>query len=83
MGRPVIYHTPIWWFNIPHRLTRYFDEVFSAGRLCGLSSGDVRSSANPAVNYGTDGLLNQKPYIVTTSMNALKDAFTLPEDFFN
>lgn len=79
----IIYHTPIWWFNIPHGLKQYFDEVFSKGRHYALSIGDGRSSADPTINYGTGGLLIQKPYMVTTSMNAPKDAFTTPGDFFS
>ncbi|MRX75700.1 NADPH quinone reductase MdaB [Pedobacter petrophilus] len=78
----IIYHTPIWWFNIPHGLKRYF-EVLSAGRLNGLSKGDGRSSENPAINYGTGGRLTQKPYLVTASMNAPENAFTAQGGFFS
>ena len=31
----VIYHTPIWWFQVPFGLKKYIDEVFSAGHQKG------------------------------------------------
>src|SRR6218665_3306421 len=27
----VIYHTPIWWFQLPHGFKKYIDEVFTEG----------------------------------------------------
>ncbi|MBC9797098.1 NAD(P)H-dependent oxidoreductase [Sinomicrobium weinanense] len=75
----VIYHMPVWWFQIPHKLKEYLDHVLEHGKVYG---GDGRSSANPAINYGTGGLLQGKKYMVTTSWNAPKEAFTLPGEFF-
>lgn len=78
----VIYHTPIWWFNIPFILKRYFDDVLSLGRTHNLAKGDGRSRNNPDIKYGTGGLLKGKPYIVTTTMNAPESAFTYENEFF-
>lgn len=75
----IIYHTPIWWFQLPHKFKAYIDHVFEHGEVY---DGDGRSSANPAINYGTGGLLKGKKYMVTTSWNAPKEAFTLPGEFF-
>lgn len=75
----VIYHMPIWWFQLPHKLKEYIDQVFLPGTIY---EGDGRSSANPAINYGTGGLLKGKKYMATTSWNAPKEAFTLPGEFF-
>lgn len=75
----IIYHIPIWWFQVPHRLKAYFDNVFEGDKIYG---GDGRSSKNPAINYGTGGLLKGKKYMVTTSWNAPKEAFTIPGEFF-
>lgn len=79
----VIYHTPIWWFQLPHGLKKYIDVVFTEGHQKGIYHSDGRSSANPAINYGTGGNMHGKKYMVTTSWNAPATAFTLPGEFFN
>ena len=79
----VIYHTPIWWFQVPHGLKKYIDVVFTEGHAKGIYHSDGRSAANPAINYGTGGMLHGKQYMVTSSWNAPKEAFTLPNEFFN
>lgn len=78
----VIYHTPIWWFQLPHGFKKYIDVVFTEGHNEGIYHSDGRSSNNPAVNYGTGGMLKGKQYMITTSWNAPKEAFTLPNEFF-
>ena len=79
----VIYHTPIWWFQLPHGFKKYIDVVFTEGHQKGIYHSDGRSGANPAINYGTGGMLHGKKYMVTTSWNAPATAFTLPGEFFN
>jgi len=79
----VIYHTPIWWFQVPYGLKKYIDEVFSAGHQKGIYLSDGRSSKNPAINYGTGGSLHGRKYMVTSSWNAPDTAFTMPGEFFN
>jgi modulator of drug activity B len=79
----IIYHTPIWWFQLPHGFKKYIDVVFTEGHAKGIYKSDGRSSENPAVNYGTGGMLHGKKYMLTTSWNAPKEAFTLPGEFFN
>lgn len=79
----VIYHTPIWWFQLPHNFKKYIDVVFTEGHAKGIYNSDGRSSANPAINYGTGGTMHGRKYMVTTSWNAPKEAFTLPGEFFN
>lgn len=79
----VIYHTPIWWFQLPHGMKKYIDEVFTEGHQNGIYKSDGRSSANPAINYGTGGSLHGRKYMVTSSWNAPATAFTLPGEFFN
>jgi modulator of drug activity B len=78
----IIYHTPIWWFQLPHGFKEYIDVVFTEGHANGIYKSDGRSSVNPAINYGTGGMLHGKEYMVTTSWNAPKEAFTLPGEFF-
>ncbi|MBM1107054.1 NAD(P)H-dependent oxidoreductase [Aurantibacter crassamenti] len=79
----VIYHTPIWWFQIPFGFKKYIDEVFTEGHQNGIYVSDGRSRKNPDINYGTGGLMHGKKYILTTSWNAPKTAFTLENEFFN
>lgn len=78
----IIYHTPIWWFQLPHAFKKYIDVVFTEGHNNGIYKSDGRSSKNPAINYGTGGMLHGRKYMVTTSWNAPKEAFTLPGEFF-
>ncbi|PUZ27885.1 modulator of drug activity B [Chitinophaga costaii] len=78
----VIYHTPIWWFQVPHGFKKYIDEVFTAGHNAGIYHSDGRSSKDPAINYGTGGQLHGRKYMITSSWNAPREAFTLPGEFF-
>ena len=79
----IIYHTPIWWFQLPHGFKKYIDVVFTEGHQNGIYKSDGRSAANPQINYGTGGMLQGKQYLLTTSWNAPATAFTLPGEFFN
>lgn len=79
----IIYHMPIWWFQLPHGFKKYIDEVFTEGHQKGIYRSDGRSSRKPDINYGTGGMLNGKHYMVTTSWNAPAAAFTIPGEFFN
>ncbi|TCC98841.1 NAD(P)H-dependent oxidoreductase [Pedobacter hiemivivus] len=79
----IIYHTPIWWFQLPHGFKKYIDEVFTAGHQKGIYRSDGRCSDNPKINYGTGGMLHGRCYMLTTSWNAPETAFTLPGEFFN
>lgn len=79
----IIYHTPIWWFQLPNGMKRYIDEVFTAGHDNGIYRNDGRSRKNPDVNYGTGGLMQGKRYMVTTSWNTPQTAFTLEGEFFD
>ena len=78
----VIYHTPIWWFQLPHGFKQYIDVVFEEGHKTGIYISDGRKADNPTRNYGTGGMLQGRKYMVTSSWNAPKEAFTLPEEFF-
>ncbi|WP_265131582.1 NAD(P)H-dependent oxidoreductase [Chryseobacterium oranimense] len=79
----IIYHTPIWWFQLPNGFKKYIDEVFTAGHAKGIYISDGRKAENPEINYGTGGMLGGRKYMVTTSWNAPETAFTLPGEFFN
>lgn len=79
----IIYNTPIWWFQVPNRMKKYIDEVFTAGHQNGIYQSDGRSRKNPDINYGTGGLMQGKKYMVNSTWNAPDTAFTLPGEFFN
>lgn len=79
----IVYHTPIWWFQLPHGFKKYIDVVFTEGHEKGIYHNDGRSASNPAINYGTGGMLHGRKYLLTSSWNAPKEAFTLPGEFFN
>lgn len=78
----IIYHTPIWWFQLPHGFKKYIDVVFTEGHKNGIYISDGRKADNPTRNYGTGGMLHGRKYMVTSSWNAPKEAFTLPNEFF-
>ncbi|MCQ9636955.1 NAD(P)H-dependent oxidoreductase [Chryseobacterium sp. WG14] len=78
----IVYHTPIWWFQLPNGLKKYIDEVFTAGHAKGIYMSDGRNAENPEINYGTGGMLGGRKYMLTTSWNAPATAFTLPGEFF-
>lgn len=78
----IVYHFPIWWMYIPFSLKEYIDKVFTAGHRKGMYYSDGRKADNPTRNYGTGGLMHGKKYLVTTTWNAPKDAFIIPEEFF-
>lgn len=79
----IVYHFPVWWFQVPNRLKLYIDEVFTAGHNNGIYRNDGRSRKNPAINYGTGGLMQGKKYFVTSSWNAPDTAFTMEGEFFD
>ncbi|NLR91811.1 MULTISPECIES: NAD(P)H-dependent oxidoreductase [Flammeovirga] len=78
----VVYHVPIWWFQVPNGFKEYIDQVFTAGHQNGIYKHDGRSRKNPEINYGTGGQLHGKKYILTTSWNAPHTAFTMENEFF-
>ena len=78
----IIYHTPVWWFQIPNGFKKYIDDVFTQGHQNGIYRSDGRTRTNPDINYGTGGLLHGRKYLLTTSWNAPATAFTLPGEFF-
>lgn len=78
----IIYHTPIWWFQLPNDLKKYIDLVLTAGHQNGIYFSDGRRSSNPTRNYGTGGTLQGRKYMLTTTWNAPLEAFTIEDEFF-
>ncbi len=73
----IIWHTPIWWFQLPFKLKEYIDKVLHDEGHGVLYKNDGRTRSNPEINYGTGGLLQGRKYMVTTSWNAPEGAFNL------
>ena len=63
----IIYHTPVWWFQLPYKLKEYLDLVLTAGHQNGIykNDGRSRSNDNPKLHYGTGGLLQGRKYMTT------------------
>lgn len=77
----VIWQIPAFWMNMPWGTKKYIDEVFMHG-YGRMFESDGRSAENPAINYGTGGLLNNTNYMIAMTWNAPKEAFTQAGEFF-
>ncbi len=80
-SKAIIYQMPGWWMGEPWIVKKYIDEVGVAGAGKFFTS-DGRHKHNPAVGYGTGGLLKDKKYMFSLTWNAPIEAFTEPNDFF-
>ena len=64
----IVYHFPLWWFGLPHRLKKYFDEVLVYDKTYRIA--DV---------YGEGGRLTDKAFMVAVTTNVKKSDFgTVP-----
>jgi len=79
----IIWHTPIWWFQLPFKLKQYIDEVLHDEGHGTLYKNDGRTRTNPEINYGTGGLLQNRKYLITSSWNAPRGAFTIEGEIMN
>lgn len=81
----IIYHTPVWWFQLPFRLKEYFDRVLTAGHNNGIYSGNAQTHKNhsPKLGYGMSGLLTEKSYMLSTTWSSPREAFAVRGEFFN
>lgn len=61
----VIFHTPVYWFNVPSKFKQYFDDVYVPGILTGK---------NKEQEYGKSGILTGK-YMLSFTWNAALSAF--------
>lgn len=76
----VIYQFPLWWFSVPGKLKVFIDSIFGFGKIW---TGDGRHHQDPDHNYGTGGLMNNKPYFLSVTANAPRFAFESPDDFLH
>ncbi|TLD99907.1 flavodoxin family protein, partial [Helicobacter muridarum] len=80
-SKAIIYQMPGWWMGEPWIVKKYIDEVFTAG-VGKFFTSDGRHRDNPAVGYGTGGLLKDKKYMFSLTWNAPLEAFTEVNGFF-
>jgi modulator of drug activity B len=66
----IIYHTPIFWFNMSSALKKYIDDVFIGGVFF---IGGKR--------YGMGGLLTEKQYMLSVTWNAKSTDLTEKDGF--
>lgn len=64
--------------SVPWSLKRYLDEVYTAGMDGRLAIGDGRTRSNPDKPYGSGGLLGEKTYSLSVTLNAPHSAFSDP-----
>ena len=78
----IILQTPVNWMEVPWSFKRYMDYVYSAGMDGRLCDGDGRTRQNPSKQYGTGGTLTGKKYMLSLTLNAPKEAFGDPNQWF-
>ena len=77
----VIYQQPGWWMGPPWVLKKYLDDVLTAGHGT-LYASDGRTRADSQQKYGSGGLAQGKRYMISSTWNAPREAFTDPDQFF-
>lgn len=68
----IIIQTPINWFSFPGVFKSYIDDVYKHGSFYG-----------PSDRYGRGGLLHNKRYMYSLTMNAPKQAFESTDGFYD
>ena len=68
----IIFQTPINWFSFPWSLKQYIDDVYRHGIFFG-----------PSDEYGQGGLLKNKKYMYSLTMNSPAEAFGNKNKFYN
>ncbi|WP_027709218.1 NAD(P)H-dependent oxidoreductase [Zooshikella ganghwensis] len=68
----IIFQFPVYWFNVPSTLKKYFDNVYEYGLFFGSSE-----------RYGDGGFLTKKHYMLSTTWNAPHEAFSYSNSLFS
>ena len=68
----IIIQMPINWFSFPGLFKSYIDDVYKHESFYGFSE-----------EYGRGGLLKDKKYMYSLTMNSPEEAFNNPEEFYN
>lgn len=78
----IIVQAPVYWMSVPWLFKKYIDEVFMEGVTGLMCNGDGRHEATPKKGYGTGGVLTEKKYMLSLTLNAPEEAFNDPEEPF-
>ncbi|MEO1147115.1 MAG: NAD(P)H-dependent oxidoreductase [Cyanobacteria bacterium J06638_22] len=78
----ILLQTPVNWMEVPWSFKRYMDYIYSAGMDGRLCNGDGRTRQDPSKQYGTGGTLSNKKYMLSLTLNAPKEAFNDPKQWF-
>ena len=78
----VLMQFPVNWMSTPWSFKKYMDEVYTAGMMGRLSNGDGRSAEEPKRNYGAGGALQGTSYMLSVTLNAPREAFDDPNEWF-
>ena len=80
----IFIQTPVYWFNIPGAFKTFIDRVFLIGYGSGtMTQGDGRSKDDPLRKYGSGGKLNEKKYMLSTTLSSPEIAFNDEEQFLD
>ena len=71
----VIMQLPVHWMQMPWKLKKYMDEVYTAGLGGELCHGDGRTTDKPSENYGGGGTKKGSKYMLSLTFNAPPQAF--------
>ncbi|GAA5525805.1 NADPH:quinone oxidoreductase MdaB [Microbulbifer aestuariivivens] len=74
----VLLQSPVNWMEVPWTFKKYMDEVYTAGMSGQLCEGDGRHRDQPERQYGTGGVLGNKHYMLSLTLNAPREAFDDP-----
>jgi len=74
----LLFQFPLNSMSVPWSLKRYLDEVYTAGMDGRLAKGDGRTRSDPNKQYGSGGLLQDKTYSLSVTLNAPRSAFSDP-----
>ena len=75
----VIFQFPQYWMYVPALFKQYLDNCLTNFAYGKLYAHDGRNDGGA---YGTGGLIQDKKYMFSVTMNAPKEAFNNPETFF-
>lgn len=78
----ILMQFPVNWMGVPWSFKKYMDEVYTAGMDGRLCKGDGRSPDAPKANYGMGGSLEHTSYMLSTTLNAPREAFDDPNEPF-
>jgi len=81
LANVVLLQMPLNWMGVPWSFKKYIDDVWTAGMMGELSSGDGRSQVAPKENYGLGGKLSGS-YMLSVTANVPREAFNDPRQKF-